>query len=475
MLFNATNHKTFLGHAIWFLLWLIIALIQQQFFYLVIPFFSVLFSIKFQIHQLYYALFFCFPLSTELQITPTLGLDFPTEPILIALSIYGILIFIKNPKLFPKSLITNNLFLLISLYLCWLVFIILFSTTPILSLKFFIAKIWYVVPLVILPQIIFEKIEYWEKLFYAMLLAMGFVCFQSVLRHSFYSFSFEGIKQTLHPFFRNHVNYSGMLVSLLPFAYYWYKTKTISFTLTQKTIAIVATAATLFLAYSRGAWLALVVGCFTYWLTQKRWLKKALLILSLVFVMATTWLLSNKNYLQFTPNYNTTIFHTNFKEHLQATIALKDISNAERFYRWVAAGKMITEKPLVGFGTNSFYSNYKHYTAEIFKTWVSSNKDHSTVHNYFLLVATEQGLIGLGFFLILFFALLLQANKFYWNSSNKKHQQLAITIITVITIIGVLNFLSDLVETDKIGSIFWLCLSMLIWLQYKSKNVITPP
>lgn len=475
MLLSVRNYKTFYWHAIWFLLWLVIALIQQELVYITIPFFSLILLLKLEISKVYYLLFFCFPLSTELQITSTLGLDFPTEPILIGLTIYAIIFFIKNPKLFPTSLLTSNLFLLICLHICWIAFTVLFSTTPLLSTKFLIAKIWYIIPLVLLPQLILSKIEYWEKIFYVMLLSMGFVCFQSVLRHSFYHFSFEGIKQTLHPFFRNHVNYSGMMVCLLPFTYYWYKTKKITFTVIQKFSIILLLTIVLFLAFSRGAWLALAIGCLAYWLTKNKWLPKAVVAFAIVLVFATSWLISNKNYLQFAPNYNTTVFHTNFKEHLQATIALKDVSNAERFYRWVAAGKMITEKPLVGFGTNSFYSHYKHYAAEIFKTWVSNNKDHSTVHNYFLLLASEQGIIGLSLFLLLFFSIIMQAYKLYCTSSHKKHQQLAITIITVVTIIGVLNFLSDLIETDKIGSIFWLCLSMLIWLQHKNKKAITRP
>ncbi|WP_252407921.1 O-antigen ligase family protein, partial [Escherichia coli] len=62
---------------------------------------------------------------------------------------------------------------------------------------------------------------------------------------------------------------------------------------------------------------------------------------------------------------------------------------------------MVANKPLTGFGTNSFYPTYKGYTLPAYKTWVSNNPDHSTVHNYFLLTAIEQGLPGLCIFLVL--------------------------------------------------------------------------
>ena len=36
--------------------------------------------------------------------------------------------------------------------------------------------------------------------------------------------------------------------------------------------------------------------------------------------------------------------------------------------------------------------------------------------------------------------------------------------------IGVINFMSDMIETDKIGSLFWLCLGMIVLLEEKSKE-----
>ena len=36
--------------------------------------------------------------------------------------------------------------------------------------------------------------------------------------------------------------------------------------------------------------------------------------------------------------------------------------------------------------------------------------------------------------------------------------------------IGVLNCLSDLIETDKIGSLFWLSLGVIFWLDLQLKE-----
>ncbi|MEK7225678.1 MAG: hypothetical protein AAB221_08340, partial [Bacteroidota bacterium] len=97
-----------------------------------------------------------------------------------------------------------------------------------------------------------------------------------------------------------------------------------------------------------------------------------------------------------------------------------------------------------------------------FKTWVSNNNDRSTVHNYFLLTVIEQGIPGLLLLLVLFGAMLHYAQYLYHRIKDPFYKTTAITTGVIITMIIVVNLLSDLVETDKIGSLFFLCLATLI-------------
>jgi O-antigen ligase len=138
------------------------------------------------------------------------------------------------------------------------------------------------------------------------------------------------------------------------------------------------------------------------------------------------------------------------------------LSTAERFYRWVAGIRMIKDEPMAGYGPNTFYANYKPYTVPAFKTYVSDNKEHSTVHNYFLLIAIEQGIPGLLFFLLLAGCILYYAQHLYHRVKDDFYKAVSITAGVIIMMILTVNFLSDLVETDKIGSLFFLCLSILV-------------
>jgi O-antigen ligase len=101
---------------------------------------------------------------------------------------------------------------------------------------------------------------------------------------------------------------------------------------------------------------------------------------------------------------------------------------------------------------------------------VSSNKEHSTVHNYFLLVAIEQGIPGLLFFLLVVGAGLYCAERIYDRAHDISARAAAMACGVMLVMIVVVNFLSDLIETDKVGSLFFLGLATLVSLDMNMRK-----
>ena len=129
--------------------------------------------------------------------------------------------------------------------------------------------------------------------------------------------------------------------------------------------------------------------------------------------------------------------------------------------------RMVKEEWLTGFGPNNFYNNYKKYTVAAFKTWVSENKARSSVHNYFLLVTIEQGFPGLLLFCWLLYVMFQTSMRAFHRLKNPFDKTVAMLCGVVLTMIITLNLLSDLIETDKIGGLFFLILGLLMQLQFK--------
>ena len=129
--------------------------------------------------------------------------------------------------------------------------------------------------------------------------------------------------------------------------------------------------------------------------------------------------------------------------------------------------QMVNEEKLKGYGPNTFTIYYKEYTVAAFKTWVSKNEEKSSVHNYFLLIAIEQGLPGLLLLIGLLFGMFSIAVKGYHVLNDPFEQSLSMLCAVVLSMVATLNLLSDLIETDKIGSIYFLLLGLLIRVQVK--------
>ncbi len=454
----------------------IAAIVWQQPLLIIIPFAWLLFPFVVDVlirqpEKLFWWLLICLPLSTELNLTPELGLDFPDEILLMLLTAIVCIQLVYQPNWLPVSLLQHPIILLLAVYFFWLLIAACYSVESLLSLKYVLAKAWYIIPLVLLPQVLFTAQSRISKIAIYLLIPMLLVVIQTLVRHAWYGFSFEKVQQTLAPFFRNHVNYSSMLVCLLPIAWAAWKLLPVENKQRKWVLAGLMIGVTgLLFAYSRGAWVALLAGITAAWIIRKRWMGQVIFIAITIVLISTVWLITDNRYMRFAPNHDQTIFHTDFKEHLQATIALKDVSNAERFYRWIAGAKMMAEKPVTGFGPNTFYLHYKPYTVSSFETWVSDNKEHSTVHNYFILTALEQGMVGLLLFCTLYFGMLWHVQKLYHRFQSRFYQYVTLTIGIILVMIGVINSLSDMIETDKIGSLFWLCLGMIVLLDTKNKE-----
>lgn len=459
-----------------FLAGVVIAIAMQQPLFVLIPFVWILAPVVSDIvvakpEKLFWLLLIVLPLSTELNLTPQIGFDFPDEILLVLLTGIALVKMIHQPQWIPLSLKKHPLFMWLLVYLFWIAITCFYSAEPVLSVKYLLAKSWYIVPFVILPQLLLTSQSRIQKMALCLLIPMLLVVLQTLARHTLYQFSFENVKKTLAPFFRNHVSYSSMLVCLMPVAWCVWKLTPAEHPKRKWLLyGLLIGVAGLFFAYSRGAWIALLAGFSAIWIIRKKWMGAMVILAITIVTVSTIWLVTDKKYMEFAPDHDRTVFHTDFREHMRATVEMKDVSTAERFYRWIAGVRMFADKPITGFGPNSFYRHYKPYTVGRFETWVSDNTEHSTVHNYFILTALEQGVIGLVLFCILYFGMLLRVQKLYHQLQSRFYRTVALTVAIVLMMIGVINSLSDMIETDKIGSLFWLCLGMIVLLDAKSKE-----
>lgn len=434
---------------------------------IVLPFGLLFLSwLLFDFKTIFFVLLIVLPVSVEVEIG-SLGTDLPSEPIVILLSLCTLFYVLKNINLVYKYANHKIVVMLCLLYL-WGWIATLFSTDVILSVKYMLAKTWYLLGFFVLPLLLLNNKHKIQQFFWCLFIPTFISILYVLVAHGIKGFTFDTITNAVHPIYRNHVNYAVFITMFLPFIFLaksWYRSKSVVHAFLNFSILIFLVA--IYFSYTRGAWLAVGAMLAYYFILKWNLTKYVLFILGIAVFVFLVLMLKDNNYLKYAPNYEHTIYHDELAEHLTSTFEMEDMSTVERFYRWIAAINMAKEQPLLGVGPNNFVSNYKQYTVTAYETYISDNEEKSTVHNYFLLLLTEQGVPAVLLFVLLIIVVLLTAqNAYNGNGVNGQQYVIATTLCIIAFLLN--NTLSDLVEANKVGSLFYMCLGILINLSDKT-------
>ena len=447
-----------------------IALIQELYLIAIVPVFILAVILVINDYSLlYYGFWVLLPFSIEFNIG-SFGTDLPTEPIMLGLTLIGIIVFITRIRSISLKHLMHPICVFIFLHLIWLLFTSLFSQSPTVSIKFFLAKLWYVIPFFFMTfHFIKDEVEV-KKIIQILTIFLGAAVCIVLTRHGLAGFTFDTSHEVVRPIFRNHVNYSAILVAVVPFIFALYR-NTISGT-TKKALFVILSIFVIgiYFSYTRAAQLSLVIAIGAFFIFKFKLGRVAISSSLILAIVGSLYLASNNKYLDFAPNFESTIAHTKFDNLLEATYKMEDISTMERVYRWVAARHMFEDRPLLGFGPGSFYFHYKKYTLFSFETYVSDNPEKSGIHNYYLMMLIEQGILGLLIFLGLIISIILYGERVYHSLKNTKEKNyiMAATISTVV--ICALLIINDLIEVDKVGPFFFLNASLIVLFDMKSRR-----
>ncbi|MDO7875640.1 O-antigen ligase family protein [Hymenobacter sp. ASUV-10] len=416
---------------------------------------------------LYYLLFFSLPFSLEIGLPGGLSMDVPSEPLMLVLmACVGLMLLLGKGRL-PQREWLHPLMIVLALMLLWAAVDTLFSVDITKSVKYLLAKTWYIMPFLLGTLLLVRRpAQVWQLVaVYVTSTCLGVL--YVVSRHAGRGFNFDEINWSLKPFFHNHVIYATLLATLIPYVLYAYRATPNKVVRLAWIVALLVLLFGLFTSYTRASMLSLPIIAIYYGVLRLRLTKALLLSAGLAAGSAATYFMHNDRYMLYAPEFEKVIFNgKNFSRHLEATYNMQDVSGMERVYRWVAAARMIADKPLVGSGPSTFYPEYKNYTVRSFRTYVSNNPEKSTSHNYFLLQLAEQGIPGFVLFVVLVAFTLLTAERLYHQTARHpalRRVVLAVTLSLVVILFHLL--LNELIEVDKIGALFFVGLALLIRLE----------
>ena len=465
------NGIIFLATICYLLVSLVFVSKQEYFIFLLAPALLLLLLALISIDNFFLLLLLLTPLSVQLRfLYPDLSVDLflPTEPML------ALLLIIVSFKLFvagegDRNFLKKPLTILIGISLGWM-FLTSFTGTDILvSLKYSLARLWFVSAFYLLSYELFRKAGFMEKSFKFLVAGMIPVIVYHLVRLGAAGlFNRQAAHSSTWPFFNDHTSFGAAVAFLLPLVIYFIcsSRKTV-WKLLYLSVLVIFIAGLVF-SYSRAAWLSLAVAI----------LFSLVYLLKIPMKLAGVWLiviiaagiLSWSSIITGLKS-NTQDSSANMLEHLNSISNISsDNSNLERINRWKCALRMMAEKPLLGTGPGTYQFEYAPYQLSHERSGISTNfGDGGNAHSEYLGAMSDSGIpAGLFYILILIMAFRM-VHRAWKESPGLQTRFLSLALMAGIMTYVVHGGLNNFLDTDKISAPFWMFLSALLSL-HPAKN-----
>jgi len=405
---------------------------------------------------------FSTPLAINIQnLDIGVGISLPTEPLLIGvliISLLKLLFFNDLDRRFMKHPVT----IAIILNLSWLLVTSVTSQLPLVSIKFLISRLWFVVPMYFVGSILYKKSENAKLFSWLYVSSLLIVVFNTIYNHSLYAFNEEQGHWVMTPFYNDHTAYGAVLAMFIPvmFGFGFDKSSRRSFRIIAFIVFSILMVA-LYLSYCRAAWLSVVFALFAYILIllriRFRWILASIaLVLSIFFVLKFEILDSLEK--------NKQDSSSNFIEHIQSIANISsDPSNLERVNRWQSALRMFSERPVFGWGPGTYKFEYAPFQRSIEKTIISTNSgEKGNAHSEYIGPLAESGLLGMLTFLAIVVLIIWTGIRVYRNAVRKDVKLLSLVTVLSFVTYAVHSLMNNFLDTDKASVPFWSFAAIIV-------------
>ncbi len=398
-----------------------------------------------------------------------LSLSLPTEPIL-ALLVLLFIYYIFTTKDSTKSIFSHPFSILIYFYLGWMLITCITSVDKVVSIKFWISRIWFIVPMYFLGYFYFihkQKTILFIKLF---LWTITIVSIYNLIHLSTYNFEDKPSQWTMQPFFKSHAVLGAVNAMCIPLSIgviFYDRGKVLS-QLSYAFITIILLLCLIF-TYSRAAWVSVIPAILIYFALLMRIPFKLLIT---IIILAFSGILLNLETIIRNLETNKVASSDDLIENVESISNISsDVSNLERINRWACAVEMWKSKPIFGFGPGTYMFQYAPFQLSGNRTEISTNSgDVGNAHSEYLGPLAEQGLLG--GLLFLFILLFILYYSFTTYNRSKVSQEKIIISMAACSLISYLThgFLNNFLDMDKAAIIFWGLISILVAIDIKQKE-----
>lgn len=424
----------------------------------------------FKLDWLLLAIVFFTPLSQNLeQLQFGLGVYLPTEPLMFgAMLIFFAKVFYDWK--FDLAVLRHPLSVAVILNLLWIFICIFPSELPVVSLKFFVSRLWFVIPFYFIAAHLFKNHKNLDRFLWLYIIPLGGVIVWTVINHAIRGFEEKPAHWVMQPFYKDHTSYGAMIAFYIPIimVYLWVKKIRVTAKIQFFLVLMLFVVGVIF-SYTRAAWVSLL-GAFCVWLVIYLRIHLRYLIMLGGFALFVLWNLQTE--IQQRLEKNRQDSSSDLSEHVESiSNVATDASNVERLNRWNAALLMFEERPVFGHGPGTYSFLYAPYQHSSLLTIISTNfGDGGNAHSEYFGPLAETGVLGLLTFLGVIFMFYYTAIPLYYRLDEQHLRLVLMGAILGVTTYLIHGFLNNFLDTDKASVPFWGCFAIVLALDLYQKK-----
>ena len=398
---------------------------------------------------------FTVPLSINLKaLEAGLAISLPAEPLLIGIMVLFFAKMLYDGK-YDKRISHHPIAIVIYCMFAWMLVTTITSEMPVVSLKFILSRLWFVVPAFFLCAILFKKPKNIHWFIWLYIAALCIVCVYTIIHHAQFGFDGDSAHWVMTPFYNDHTAYGAALAIYLILALTYVFLPGIK---TSRRLIIIGVVALLSVALlfsnCRAAWLsviaALAVLICVLLKIKFRWIATVVVVLVGLF-------LAFQNQIIDALEKNNQDASGDLVENIQSITNIStDASNLERINRWQSAFRLFNERPVFGWGPGTYQFVYAPYQMSKEKTIISTNAgDGGNAHSEYFGPLAEQGIVGSILVLILVIVTVYHGMKAYKRCKNRQAKTLVLGATLAFISYFVHGLLNNFMDTDKLAVPVW--------------------
>lgn len=448
-----------------------ISLYREQLWGVLIPLVGVVVALFItRLEEMLILIAFCTPFAIDTALFEGMELSLPTEPLLIffaAIFMFRALV----TRGYDRDLLRHPVSMAILLSLAWMLITTFFSHDIGVSIKYWVARLWFVIPCYFAAAQIFQNPRRIRQLYTAYAISLAVIVVLTTLKTIGNTQDLQLLHRVMRPFYNDHTAYGCVTALFLPAAVHFIFSHDAKVWQRLFYLALaVILAVGLAFSYARAAWISLVgaigVGLLIRWGMKVKWMIA-------MMVVAVGIFFAHQSDILYQMGKNQQDSSLTLSGQIQSISNIStDASNLERLNRWACAFRMFGEEPLVGYGPGTYQFFYGSLQRSDQLSTISTNAgDLGNAHSEYIGPLSEQGILGLLLVVAVFLWTFSTGVRVYRTAADRQQRRLALALTLSLTTYYIHGFFNNFLDTDKLSIPFWAFTAAIVALdRYAAKT-----